>query len=296
MLSKIIILEGPDGGGKTTLANWLRAHHDYKVVKFGPTKPGEDALQTYTDSLLKAVKSKTPTVFDRHYLGETIYGPILRGEDKLGRQGRDLIERLIAACGVRVVICVPPWTRLVEAWQSKDDLLKRVDQLRQVRDAYLVEAKRLSVGTHDWTKRKKLNLETLPTLPDGVTGYPGADILFVGERPGKKIPRWDLPFHCDTGSARYLWESLQNVPWWTEQDAMWTNAFDANGVMRDLRMIVTTSLSLPQRVVALGDAAGQACKRQDVTHVQTPHPQYWRRFHHNDTEGYTNLLKEAIGC
>ena len=296
--ASVIILEGPDGGGKTTLARWLRDQRGYQIVKTNAPSPKENVFKSYTDSLLAAVESGQPTVLDRHYLGEGIYGPLLRGEDRLGRQGRDLLERLIAACGVRLVICSPPWAELVKGWAGKDDLLKRQAQLRQVRQAYLSEARRLGLEVYDWTRAADgpvSYLKVMPSLPDGVTGYHTADVLFVGERAGKKTVVWDLPFHNVTGSARYLWESLQSVDGWEERRGAWTNAFDAEGKPRALWMIVK-ALSRTRRVIALGDIAHRECKHQDINDVVVPHPQYWRRFHHNDMITYTKKLEDAINC
>ena len=151
----IVILEGCDGSGKTALANQLRDELGYHIVKTGPPAPGESTFKSYTTALLEAVEvavyNNHRTVFDRHYLGETIYGPLLRGRDMLGIHGRDLIEALIVVCEAVVVICAPPWEVLVKGWSGKDDLLKYESQLRAVNDAYLVEAARLGLEVYDWT-------------------------------------------------------------------------------------------------------------------------------------------------
>jgi hypothetical protein len=156
----IIILEGCDGSGKTTLANWLRDELGYHIVKTGPPAPGASTFKSYTTALLEAVEAAVynghRTVFDRHYLGETIYGPLLRGRDTLGILGRDLIEGIIRSCGAVVVICAPPWEVLVKGWSGKDDLLKRESQLKQVNDAYLAEAARLGLEVYDWTSGNDL--------------------------------------------------------------------------------------------------------------------------------------------
>jgi hypothetical protein len=296
--ASVVILEGPDGGGKTTLARWLRDQRGYQIVKTNAPSPKENVFKSYTDSLLAAVESGQPTVLDRHYLGEGIYGPLLRGEDRLGRQGRDLLERLIAACGVRLVICSPPWAELVKGWAGKDDLLKRQAQLRQVRQAYLSESRRLGLEVYDWTRAADgpaPYLKATSSLPDGVTGYHTADVLFIGERAGKKTVVWDLPFHNVTGSAKYLWDTLQSIDGWEERRGAWTNAFDAEGKPRALWMIVN-ALPRVRRVITLGEVADCECVRQGVNNVVVPHPQYWRRFHRNDMITYTKKLEDAINC
>ncbi len=296
-LAQVIILEGPDGGGKSTLAAWLHTKHDYKIVKINAPRPEEDVFRTYTDTLLVATDSGERVVFDRHYIGEGVYGPLLRGGSKIGDQGRDLLERLIAARGVKVVICSPPWRELVKGWKSKEDLLKREAQLRQVQAGFLSEAKRLGIKPYDWACGDPETALVAPsTLPAGVTGYPGADTLWVGERPGKARLEWDLPFHCLTGSARYLWEALQGVKGWNERRGAWTNAFDVNGQRRDLTAIIN-ALPKVRRVVALGSAAYRECMHRSFSSPmirQVQHPQYWRRFHHHEMKIYIKNLEDAI--
>lgn len=148
-MRKVVVLEGPDGGGKTTLANYLRDTHDYDIVKTGPPST-DDATTEYLDVLYTAIHGQ-PTVLDRCHLGEAIYGPLLRGADRMGADGLSVIERVIARHGVRLIICAPPWQTLVEGWRSKEDLVKDEATLRTIYDKYLAHAARLSIVPYDWT-------------------------------------------------------------------------------------------------------------------------------------------------
>ena len=150
-LSRVVILEGCDGSGKTTLANYLHQQYNYRIIKTGPPAPDRDVAVTYLDALHDALTYPGRTLFDRHYLGEAVYGPLLRGVDKMGQDGLAIIERVIAARGVKLIICSPPWGALVKGWSGKDDLLKKETQLRWVSDQYLYHAERLGLKTYDWT-------------------------------------------------------------------------------------------------------------------------------------------------
>lgn len=150
-LSRVVILEGCDGSGKTTLANYLHQQYNYRIIKTGPPAPDRDVAVTYLDALHDALTYPGRTLFDRHYLGEAVYGPLLRGVDKMGQDGLAIIERVIAARGVKLIICSPPWGALVKGWSGKDDLLKKETQLRWVNDQYLYHAERLSLQPYDWT-------------------------------------------------------------------------------------------------------------------------------------------------
>ena len=150
-MRKVIILEGCDGSGKTFLANWLHDTHGYDIVKTGPPPPTGSVTVMYLDALTSAVKRPGHTVFDRLHTGEAIYGPILRGEDRIGPEGMAVMERVIARHGIKLIICSPPWETLVAGWRSKDDLLKNEATLRTVRERYLEEADRLGIVPYDWT-------------------------------------------------------------------------------------------------------------------------------------------------
>jgi hypothetical protein len=149
-LAKVIILEGADGSGKSMLASWLRDTHGYAIVKTGPPAPTGNLTVAYLDALHAAIRGQ-PTVLDRLHIGESIYGPILRGVDRMGAEGLAAIERVVARHNVRLIICSPPWETLVAGWRSKEDLVKNEATLRTVRERYLEEADRLGLTPYDWT-------------------------------------------------------------------------------------------------------------------------------------------------
>src|SRR5688500_988429 len=95
-----VIIEGPDGAGKTTLAEHLVKHHGYRYHHEG--KPEHvDMLVRYAEVFLEQTASGQPVVFDRLHLGELVYGNILRGKDRMhGSYGLELLELLFQAKGV----------------------------------------------------------------------------------------------------------------------------------------------------------------------------------------------------
>lgn len=115
-----IILEGPDGSGKTTLARSLEAlGYDYQHQ--GPPPSGTEAFVHYTKLLCSASK---PTVFDRFHLGELVYGPLLRGKSGLHPSDVLRITSLIQEMQVAIVFCYPPWAVCLENTRRKEELIK----------------------------------------------------------------------------------------------------------------------------------------------------------------------------
>lgn len=85
MTARIIIVEGPDNCGKTTLAKAIafRLNGNYWHMTSGPGLQEHDAMELYQkDAFKNAVVNLEmghTTVFDRHFPSDQVYGPVLRG-------------------------------------------------------------------------------------------------------------------------------------------------------------------------------------------------------------------------
>lgn len=305
MSSRVIILEGPDGGGKSTLARYLQDRYGYAVCKTNQPKEGEDLFTSYTGSLVAALNHYRPVVFDRHYLGEAIYGPIMRGEDRLGTRGRRLIERLLVSRGVHLILCLPTWAQLLEAWKAKngDDYLRNEDQLNKINNAYHREMDRglPNATVYQWSLEERAEViasclfEPLPAYPSFMTGYPGATTLIVGERVNPKAVPWDLPFHHLGNCSDWLLDRLDDahIP---ERSLCWANALNRLGEVNPLDQALTACDNL-KRVIALGDKATEVCRERfngTTEVVPLPHPQYWKRFKARQADEYTQMLSNVI--
>jgi hypothetical protein len=290
-----VIIEGPDGAGKTTLARQLCHQLTLGYHHEGPPPTNVPALEHYARLLVEA---KRPTLFDRLHLGETVYGPLLRGGSRLDARGLRLMNRLIRGQGTTVVLCHPLWETTLRNTKGRKELIEDVDIRQRAYDCWTMVAasSRFNVDNtmvHDYEAwmPKRLRFDWV-NLPDGVVGSPTASHLIVGEQPNGDI---DLPFFGAAHSSAYLDEVLFSAGY-TEDSLALTNALSASGVVRDLAFIVSQMPHL-KTVIPLGRVAEAQCARQRlpgfVSVTPLPHPQYRKRFHLARTEDYVRMFQEV---
>lgn len=76
---EVVVLEGCDGVGKTTLAAALATHHGYAVVHSSRTPDGVDLVERYRAILARPGR----LLLDRSFVSELVYGPLLHGRSRL---------------------------------------------------------------------------------------------------------------------------------------------------------------------------------------------------------------------
>lgn len=102
----IFIIEGPDGAGKTTLANAIikhtRGHYIHLSYRF------RNKINTYHEAALRyAFRHRNPNiVIDRWWPSEAVYSEAYRGGSKWPEMGRMLHDKA-RSYGVIYVICLP---------------------------------------------------------------------------------------------------------------------------------------------------------------------------------------------
>jgi hypothetical protein len=294
----IIILEGPDGAGKTILAHELctRLHLGYHHE--GPPPLHVEPLYHY-GALLDAARYQR-VVFDRLALGERVYGPLLRGHDRLGAEGWRVMRRLIVAVGAAEVLCLPPFHVVHDNWRAKHrqghhELIHAPTLLYETWARF----SQLSESHHycyDYTQPEALTqlLNVLnhnryqdAPLPRGMLGWPSAHYLLVGDKGSNARQLTDLPFFSVTSSAAYLTECLDRAGY-AEEELAWVNARWADGTPNH------ETWPLPKRhVIALGRRAERECYARKLNYRTVPHPQFWRRFHRHTPNEYATRLREA---
>lgn len=103
----IVILEGADGTGKTTLARALCGFYDglYLHGRYWPVNPWKYHLAMCRIAARES--QRRLVVIDRHWLSNAIYSRVYKPEDGYGAAAR-VFYRIFFRFGALYVICAPP--------------------------------------------------------------------------------------------------------------------------------------------------------------------------------------------
>lgn len=300
-MSRLTILEGPDGAGKTTLFNNM--FQECIFVNHGSYDGVPVILPKYLKPMLEPKGDTAHTVFDRCWLSEKIYGNVYRnGNDRLGSAGVRMLERVALSVGAVVVLCQPEYWRCLEAFNSRRDL-EMLDSEGQLWKVY-VEYKELHFQTHlplieyDWTKNNAENhllsrIEMLRPRPNEGPGIgnwdPGRVVLMVGKKPS----RGDLVFVAGRGlrgGCSYWFASYLDKLCVPESKLYWINVQDRYGAVTDHEFVDRLR---PVCTISLGKTAERWCTDYQVpNHVAIEHPMFRKRFHYGKP---WSDLEDALG-
>lgn len=121
----MIIVEGPDGAGKTTLIKQLTEAVGLDIAPRVVSKNAEAMVDLRSWVEENVAIGFQPKIFDRHRLiSELIYGPALRGEPEPGFDDLEwLTEQLIRFYQARPIIiyCLPSWPVVWNNINSSED-------------------------------------------------------------------------------------------------------------------------------------------------------------------------------
>ena len=137
----IVIVEGPDGAGKTSLiTDLVRCNQNTNVIHFGAPETEAEAFEywrKYASTILSSPKDSL-TIFDRSWFSDHVYAPILRNREEMSSVMMKLLNALMVHHGGGYVIyCTAPtktlWKRCKERGEK---LVTSYDMLNRIKLSY----------------------------------------------------------------------------------------------------------------------------------------------------------------
>lgn len=299
-MSLLLLIEGVDGVGKTTVAHELcTIFPDAVYLHSGaPDPPDRDPFEDYERRLYEYLDTGKVIICDRWHWGELAYAPVFERQSRFGVAGWRHIELFLQRHGAVVLYMHHDYEVLRTRLERRGDDLIRPGMLPMIQHEYgrlLHETILPVVSLRDPTPDDlDVVVDTLysyastwlPTTHSTYVGSRTPEYLLFGERRGTGEPPLDrsafVPRRSTSGF--YL---LRHLP-----EVLWGRLGLCNALEED-PLEVWRSADCPQ-VVALGAEARAALKRAGVPHGVVPHPQFVRRFHHRSLPLYGRLIERTF--
>lgn len=292
----MIILEGPDLCGKSTLAQKLHNLYGYKIVKCSAPKQDDDVYREYVGKILM---NRQFTTFDRMFIGELVYGPLKRGVSQLDDNKILNLTLLLQARNCQVINCSASNEFIEKAFKIRGESFVTLNEIFKIKSLYKNVMKSVNLPIYDYNCPSKFPIEVVAcnkrfVVPKFIqqSRYVGSlkpDIVFVGWRNNTNATPTGIELPFDFGkSANVLKEviKLSGVKNYgiTNVVKHWLNE-DVNMIYEELDYLD------PERIICLGDDAYAAVKRNFKQAIKIHHPSYVARFKRTSIKNYANLIK-----
>lgn len=259
----LIIIEGPDASGKTSLARSLAGLRFMEVHHHGPYPKVGDVSRRYLDSIRRSRGLKSPVlpqgvVMDRSWYSEPIYGRVKRaGQDRVGIMRRVLEREALGAGGVLVLSRASfAWT--LEKWRTtrEEQYVQEAETHQQVWHEYqrlsselpTVEFDPEESGVRTWPLFERITTARIENHGPGIGCFRKGVVLVVE----------DWPWH-----DQFVEESLDSYGI-SERDLYWVAPGEDPSFLERLE---------PERVLAVGEGSDEWCQSVGIENWMTIPPE-----------------------
>jgi len=132
----IIMLEGPDGSGKTTLAKRLSKQTGYKVIRSVRPETDEEKTQMM-NQYMRTIRTRKNIIFDRCWYSEMVYGLVMRDASVISYPQMYDLERQLMKAGAMIIYCTDSKAALWARCQERgEDYIKDKVTFDKICDGY----------------------------------------------------------------------------------------------------------------------------------------------------------------
>ncbi len=323
MNTNLLIVEGPDCAGKTTLINELmKKYQNPHMIHHNAYLNDTNATlwYNYLIPMVDAYNHNTihsDLIFDRSWIAEPIYGQVMRGgQDRIQVYQKRSLERIALSLGAVVVYCLPPVETCVGYFKDRMDIeyLNKIDQLKQVHFNYVNQSEQAQRSglyglVYDYTNESVDSLiQRISMLRDmygenlgpgiGEFAPGGRTTLILSDRSsGTNAVQDGFPFIAlDRGGCSAWLNEILEANGISERGLYWVNVNSMDGTE-----IVNGSFIdrlRPIQIITLGNEAldwfegYESMFLNKFNHVHLHHPQYHKRFRSRELYQLISILKK----
>lgn len=137
----MILVEGPDGAGKTTLVEQLQAFFDIGVGERGTNNRDDLWKVTVSDTyqaINKAVAgNEEPLIWDRLFFSDFIYSKYMNRACQFTNEQRIHILEMLRALHCPVILCLPPKHEVIKNVRGESHQMNGVkERIESIYDDY----------------------------------------------------------------------------------------------------------------------------------------------------------------
>lgn len=308
----LIILEGPDGAGKTTLAHRLteliksqNSLNEVRYIHAGP--PERHPLDEYLHSLTHyRPNTLYHIILDRWHWGESVYPELLQRPTKLDFPARWAIDAYLKRLGAIVVLVDQFDAEYITTYAERGEY-DELTRLADTKAAFAATAalSHLPFLRYNWKDSRTSSLQEITEVAAGLAANYRSLNNFT-TYCGPRWPTWlllgDVRHHTNlinaapafvpfpTTSGHFLLKALESAFDRSEQEKIgWANACDVDDVGE-----LWLQLGRPNVVVLGKNSFAKTAFSCIRGFGAAPHPQFARRFHNGKRSEYGAAIRHAV--
>ena len=301
----MIILEGCDGSGKSTLVKWLRENKLIGVIK--PYYPKVNQLSYY----LHSPPHYRGYFLERYYLSEFIYPRFKANRPIMEDWQQYLMEAAMFPYAPVILYLRPTKETIIENFKVRGDEYiaeNEIDRMLEIYD-WAIDRSLIPHIKYDFKKddveeviEKVIDIhnENIDRCDDmryflsSGSLHESGGIMFIGDDPSDKSvgEGYIRAFISDKGSSAFLHKALYEAGVYDKEMPYFTNWRKGLDNDEDRKTILNNEIEElnPRKIICLGKEIHEKVGRGECIE----HPSYVKRFSSNNYQWYIDKIKAAI--